>query len=432
MASRDEAAVLSYSPVEIPSARDFLKTWDSWVYSRVTRMYKRNKSRIQDTVQNVKLRLLQKDFIGRWFFKHLVDELVDLEQATRILGGISPYPADGQIKYFVVKPFIRRTPREMSLWRVRDLLAYAKFDYDSYYYSVQNHSIDSAKVLLLLGHSEDEYGVLESLYRQGRLRPSEFDDHACIEREDLLLARPSSGCREPGCMFKHFSRGFCKLHYGRSRSVSCGHCTEARATLRRRGLSLQHRWIDSPKEASKLRWMDTQLRPLLRGYRKQNVVRSVPSYIMRPRGEPDIRAGLLKYTEIVISNAVRNDFKLMARHDDLDTFVATNALSPETSNADVLAHESGEDDSMRILYRDPNSSAPFVHVEFSQDIQRIVNGSGLDEKEQDVLYWLDLREESVGEYAQRNGMTKTVVNQLHQTVMEKLRATGAEDMYEEL
>ena len=77
----------SYAPINIPTNEGFLEQWYYWVHKKVARHFKHNRDRIADTAQDVRLRLLAKDFIARWFFKHLSDELVDLAQASRILGG---------------------------------------------------------------------------------------------------------------------------------------------------------------------------------------------------------------------------------------------------------------------------------------------------------------------------------------------------------
>src|SRR5271157_243586 len=79
----------AFFPIFIPTNQAFLKKWYVWTAGKVARHFKRDKERCQDTAQNVRVRLLSKNFIGRWFFKHLTDEFVDKEQAEFILGGIS-------------------------------------------------------------------------------------------------------------------------------------------------------------------------------------------------------------------------------------------------------------------------------------------------------------------------------------------------------
>ena len=78
---------MQFVSVAIPTNESFLIQWNTWIYSKVSKRFKRDRERILDTVQNVRLRLIQKDFIGRWFFKHLTNDIVDLIQAERILGG---------------------------------------------------------------------------------------------------------------------------------------------------------------------------------------------------------------------------------------------------------------------------------------------------------------------------------------------------------
>jgi len=134
--------------VIIPTNQSFLRDWYSWTHGRVSRHFKRNKERVIDTAQNVRLRLLSKDFIGRWFFKHLTEDLITREQAEKILGGIRIAFAGS------IHPVVGDRSDPESLWRVSDILQFAKFNYDRYYYSIQNHTIDSDRMIRLLGYPE--------------------------------------------------------------------------------------------------------------------------------------------------------------------------------------------------------------------------------------------------------------------------------------
>lgn len=355
--------------VPIPTNQSFLKDQHQWIYSKVAKSFKRNRERIPDTVQNVCLRLLDKDFIGRWFFKHLVnpawnrernnkiteevmddqgwrpgpirDELVDRTQAERMLGGAkityigSLYPVQGQ-----------RSSSD-SLWSVCDLLAYAKFDYDRFYYSVQGHTIDSDKVLRLLGYPEGSYSSLASLYRQGRLRPAELTEHTCSGKK-------------------------------------CPACERGKASLKARKVSLAHRWTDPDvqDEVRKLRWNDSQLKPLLRKWRGENTIATTPLYVVRSSNF-SVQAGLYKYAEIIIRNEVTNGFKRMARTDDVSKTVFKNGtpsqfageegdvfLSPLRPNSETVTWKSeGEDEPPRRVFLDPNAEANFIGVEAHNDVQ---------------------------------------------------------------
>src|SRR5690606_16245347 len=113
-----------YAPVAIPTNQHFLEKWHAWIYSKVSKRFKRDKSRINDTAQDIRYRLLAKDFIGRWFYKHLTQDLVDQKQAEKILG-----LEEGAIVFIGNIPVANNVKRSDStaLWRIEDLLNYALF-----------------------------------------------------------------------------------------------------------------------------------------------------------------------------------------------------------------------------------------------------------------------------------------------------------------
>ena len=386
--------VSSYVPVPVPTNQIFCTQWHAWVHGKVARHFKRDKERILDTAQNVRVRLLTRDFIGRWFFKHLREELVDKTQAERILGGV-PITFVGSIQ-----PFAGRRSSPDSLWRVSDLLNFARFDYERYYYSIQGHTIDSDKVLRLLGCAPSQYSSLQSMYRQGKLLPSELTEHDCKRRGTTGL--PPSAC--PGC----------------EHGVSL---------LRSRGLSLAHDWMgQSAAAASKLRWNDSQLAPYLRDWRKANTVFATPQFIMRTSVKPGIIAGLLKYAEMVIDHEVYNDFKRMARSDDLSCSVLNKAVSPEYSDSESMAWESGgkdgEESKDRVM-RDTRSMSKFDAFEDAHDLARLLEAAGLSEEELDAVKHVDLGEMTVRQYAEKVGKPVPRVHRVRTSAMRKLRAGEA-------
>ena len=122
-----------YHRVLVPTDVEFINGWHNWIYGEVSKQYKRNKDRIIDTVQVVSIRLLAKNFIGRWFYKHLTDDLVDREQATKILGGSAFIFSSAKSQIQAVRGHRVRSAdtalvaRDTSLWRIADLLKYARF-----------------------------------------------------------------------------------------------------------------------------------------------------------------------------------------------------------------------------------------------------------------------------------------------------------------
>lgn len=452
--------------VAIPTNNSFTSQWHNWVHGKVSRHFKRNKERVPDSVQKVFVRILSKDMIGRWFFKHLTAELVDRTEAERILGGVK--------LAFVsqVKPVHGNRGDANSLWRVSDLLSYARFDYERYYYSIQNHTIDSEKVLRLLGYGSvgpdgqwtcnpSDVAVLESLYRQGRLRPSELTEHACTERYQAAAgSTPHSGfckhegcagrtaphpivlgfcnrhssfrvCSEPGCGKKHFSRGFCNAHYSKFKASKCLACDHGRKLLADRGLSLTHRW-DSPesiKAAMKLRWNDSQLKGFLRDWRRQNTVRSTPRHIMRPTPNTGIDAGLLRYAEMIIDNAVVNDFKTITRADDVERMVFNNGQSPEFSDNETVGWEGGSksdgDEAPERVPCDSSALAAFRDFESRYDAARLAEAADLSDDEIEAISAIDVADQAVRDVADGSGRSVQQVHKVRAAALAKMRA--AED-----
>ena len=391
--------------IKIPSETEFLTRYHLWIYKKVSDRFRRDKDRVDDTVQNVRVRLMQKDFIGRWFFKHLTHELVDRKQAERMLGG-------AKLKFIsAVSPVVGKRAESDSLWKVSDLLDYAQFDHDRYYYSVQGHTISSDSVLKLLGYppgssvdsrGRSSYNVLKSLYKQGRLKPAELTQHECSEV--LTYADSVDGkCSVPGCGKKHLSRGFCTAHYGRRVVTRCPICDKGRASLSARGLSLADDWTKSA-HVSSLRWEDSQLRPFLRQWRRKNLVTEVPLKIVRPEGQispyQGIEAGLLKYAWIIINNEVVNDFKRMTRTLDSTYMVFNDGMSPDIGDADMVAWEVDEGDKPYMVVKDSSAMDVFNNTENGIDIVRMAHKANLSAEEQDVIVKIDLNEMNVREYAE--------------------------------
>jgi DNA-directed RNA polymerase specialized sigma24 family protein len=424
--SRSAVSVPALFPIAIPTNQSFLAQWYPWTAGKVARHFKRDKERCEDTAQNVRLRLLSKNFIGRWFFKHLDEELVDKKQAELMLGGA--------LLAFIgsIQPvYGRRSSNpdlDTSIWRVKDLLALAKFDYERYFYSIQRHTIDSEKVLRLLGYEIDNFSALESLYRQGKLKPAELTEHNC---QEIIRSIPKKGdhCGYGTCTRKHYSQGYCSNHYHFSRVQGCQECDHGRELLRQRGLSLSHRW-NSPDVADavrKLRWNDSQLKPYLREWRRQNLVRTTPLYVMRRDPKQGIDAGLLAYAAMVIDHEVVNDFKRMSRAEDLSTMVLNNGVGPEYSNDETVAWDSDDKEkedpsSIQRVIRDCNAMSKFTQAEGWHDVRRLVEAADLTPEESDVVVSIDLGDMSVRQYSDKTDIPVPRVHRLLGSAHAKLKA----------
>lgn len=363
---------MDYHKVKIYTNSSFLVQWNDWVHSKVIRHFKRDKERAVDTTQNVRLRLLSKDFIGRWFFKHLVDECVDRTQAEYMFGLKVQFVPN-------VSPVHGNRNHPDSIWSIRQLLEYTGFKYDRYFYSIQNHTIDSDRVLSLLGYSEKDYKALQSLYRQKKLRPSQFTEHPC--------------------------------------STNCETCENGKKYLKEKGISLAHDWTnpDVFPHLSKLRWNDSQLKPFLRNW-KGNVVKNTPSYIMRTDPKYGIDAGLLRYAEILIDNEVVNDFKRMSRVDDMSSF------SFSSSDSDAVAVSTREDSSeTEVTIKDPNALMSFSAQEERHDVNSILRKVCLTVEEEHVIREVQLAEVSVKDYAGIHGMSVQRVLKIRASAIEKMR-----------
>lgn len=365
-----------YNAVQIPTVNSFLRQYHRWIIQKVSVHFKRNKDRIPDITQDVIVRLIQKDFVGRWFFKHLTDDLVDANGANRICG----FDVSQQRR---VQPTYGKFTDPRALWRISDLLRLVQFDYSSYYYSPQNHTIPTSRVLELLG--ESDVSVLESMYRQGRLLPSGFTEH------------------------QHESRH------------SCDECKEEKARLHRQGLSLNVRWRDSREEAMKLRWNDCQLTALLRTYKGRNAVKNMPHYIMRTPENMSIEAGLLKYAHTVISHSVYNSFKAMGRRQDLELYANSTTSSSENADIESIQKEATDDPYRTSEARAGISPEGFHESETAFDLSRLLGHAELSDEEEQVLECIDLREESVANFAARSGIRATRVHKIRSQALEKIR-----------
>ncbi len=391
---------MTYYPIAIPSNESFLRQWYQWTHKVVSDRFKRNRERIPDVVQDVRLRLLAKDFIGRWFYKHLPDELVDRTQAELILGGAN-------VAFIgALNPIEGRRSSPDSLWRVQDLLDFAKFDHERYYYSVQDHTIDTAMVLRLIGYPEGEYSILQSLFRQGRLKPSEMTEHEC--RRAGKVGLPPSAC--PGC----------------EHGVSL---------LNARGLSLAADWSDPSLSAAidRLRWNDTQLKPFLRGWKRTNLIRTTPQYVMRSDPKSGVDAGLLKYAKILISNTVNNCFKGMQRSDDIRSSILNNGLSPEFSDDETMGWETDESDAgFCRTVKDSQGASRLAHADIGRDVHSMIERAGLSAEEKAVIQAVDLGEVSVPTFAESSGLSVAKIQRLRTSAIQKLKTLGSSDSPESL
>lgn len=411
MASKYE----SFVRVQIPTTAEFLKQWHLWVHGKVSKHFKRDQDRIPDSVQRTRLRLLTKDFVSRWFFKHLTDDLVETSQASYMLGGVSVAHLGG------LRPVYGKRTDANALWRVSDILRFAKFDYERYFYTIQNHTIDTNKFITMLGYgdvqggkrtvSPTDYGILESLYRQGRIKPSELTEHYCSNLISII-DHPPGICGVSGCASKHFSRGYCVAHYNRVKSNRCDECEKGKASLLSKGISLNHRWTDPSvaKAVSKLRWNDSQLTPFLRNWHNSNRIKAVPSYIMRSPDLATVDAGLLKYANMIIDNDVINYFKSISRNEE-------HGLDSE-SNADVLPMTL-ESDTEQTVRNNPVND--LERIEVQKDLYDIIMRASLTTDELSVITKSDLEEKSIKEISIDMDMSIAKLNKLRNSAINKMR-----------
>ena len=426
MTTSSPCDVSSFVRVEIPTTSEFLAKWHVWIHGKVSKHFKRGKERIPDTAQRVRLRLLSKDFISRWFFKHLQDDLVDFAQAVRMTGNtnfnkackISPVYGSG----------------EESIWRIRDILGLMNFDYDRYFYSIQNHTIETDKVIRLIGYgsydnqsnkwvvSRSSYGILESLYRQGRMKPAELTEHEC--RKAIPVKSEDGLCVEEGCSSKHFSRGYCKQHYRAKVLNSCPECEKGKALLHQKGVSLHRRWTDPDvsKAVSKLRWNDSQLTPFLREWQQSNLIKCVPRYIMRHPKEASVDAGLLRYANMVIDHDVFNHFKSLLRTDDVSIVSLDVKSDPTFTSSDRIYWESEDERDGRTLhFIDPLAQKAFLDVDTISDLARIIERANLTNLEMSVIQKVDMEDSSISDVATSLGIPNSKVNRIRNHALEKMR-----------
>lgn len=496
--SHSSSQVFEYIAVNIPTASEFLEQWHDWVSWKISSHFKHNKDRIPDIAQRARLRLLQKEFVARWFFKHLTNDLVDLPQAMHVLGGaqvtyISQIPQADVINWSCILGKLRsigfsekesqricdhisqfknlsNAPHldkfsshsrshfesdkcvknsllgrgcsrscKNSLWRISDLLNFAKFDYERYFYSVQGHTIKTSKILRLLGYGRpsdnddgwavdaSDFGSLESLYRQGRLKPSELTEHECVERNDSGSRK--DGCSIHGCLKTHYSRGYCTAHYHLSRTHKCIECNRGREALNEMGVSLIHRWSDPVSSAavSKLRWNDRQISGFLRDWRKTNILKNHPMYIMRSPSDATVEAGLKKYAYTIIYNDLINAWKKSARTDDLSRLVVDGRLDPEFGSEDTLAWDSSDEESPFQVIKDHSASEAAKNADHRFDIMKIMSIASLTDEEISVVEKIDLNDIPAPELAEALGVPVSRVHRIRSSALFKMRC-AAESM----
>lgn len=376
-----------YYQISIPTVHEFINQWYPLIFSEVNKLFKKGQERVEDTVQNVVERLVRKDFIGRWFFKLLTDELVDRTQAENMLGGIS-------LKHKKkIQPVVGKSTDINSLYRVSDILDFAKFNHERYYYSIQGHTIDSDRVLELLGYKAGQYSALQSLWRQGKLLPSELTEHECA--------------RDIG-----------------SSPDECDSCKEGLNYLKERGVSLDKNDWNNPNKArlfKKLRWDDRQLAPFLRGWKKSNIIKCVPRNIIRLVESSGVDASLLGYAKHLIANEVRNDFKRMKRTYDLTLTEFNHGRCPEVSDQESVSWEFDEmEETSQRVFRDTTSMLKYHEFECCNDLRIILTNSGLSAEQMQVILETDLQGVSVRGYAIRSSKSAQKVHHIRSTALKHI------------
>lgn len=422
-----------YAPVCIPDDRAFLKQWFNWVRSKVRKRFKRDHDRIPDATQRVCARFLQKEFTSRWFYKHLHEDLVTRTEAEHML-----QDPDGplvQLKFIsdsVIRPVDGLNTDPNSLWRVSDVLSYGKFDFERYFYSAQNHTVDSDRMLYLLGHGPGEYWKLQSLWRQDRIIPAELTEHECPRGRSGQDATGSNKAAPKTC--PECSRGLALL---RSKGISLAQSDQCPGwkhpddKVQALNPALTPAMVDAIR---KMRWNDIQLcqKPnkssvsYLRGWQRLNRVYNHPRFIMRPvvpGAKPHgIDAGLLKYADRIIGNEVINEFKHLTRTDDMSRMVHNNGVSPEVSDSDMVAYDPDSEDGAQRIICDADAVADFRTVEHRSDITSLLSEASLSAEESDIVAAVSLFDVSVRDYSRNSGMPVQRVHRLHTSALRKLRA----------
>ena len=436
--------VEGYKPVSIPTDNSFIEQWYKWVRARVNKEFHFGKNeRGPDAAQRVFVRLLQKEFTARWFFKHLKDDLIDRSEAEYVLGlnpgslaYIAPplFDVDGEPILVAGKggkmvqkrlgPAILPNGKENkrswahSLWRIDDLLRYAKFDHGRFFYSIQNHTIDSDRVLSLLAYPAGDYTKLQALWRQGFLLPAELTEHQGCPRKRRSGMDPKE----------------------------CPECHRGLSLLRSKGVTLDMTtfkpWTDPEliPHIQKMRWNDSQLisifvdkdgqrreRNFLRRWRGYNMVTTTPRTIMRPvlnaQTQPQpIDAGLLKYASILITNEVSNEFKSLGRTDDISRMSCNNGLSPEFGDMESLAFDADSEDGSPRIIADHAAIEKFTEVENQTDITALLKQSTITPDELAAIEALDILGQAARDYSRQINIPVTKVHKLHLSGLRKLKS----------
>lgn len=441
-----EATDIVYRPVCIPDDRSFLKQWFPWLRAKVRKKFKRDHERVPDTAQRVCARLLQKEFTARWFYKHLPDDLITKSEAERILGHgeafLTPRTKKGKLLTHrsvnlsfldddYIKPAVGSRGSSSSLWRVSDVLAYAGFDMERYFYSMQSHTIDSDRMLRYLGYSPGDYTKLQSLWRQDKILPYELTEHECPRSRNKVAG---AGNKAPPSSCPECSRGLALLL---SKGISLDMTNHSRWDgLDPVRLKDGERVVVDPKiveHVRKMRWNDSYLSDFLRRWQDKNEIYGQPRYIMRqvgPSGEPHgIDAGLLKYVEHIVDNEVVNDFKHLSRTDDMSKMVYNNGVSPGSPDSEAVAFDPDSEDGAPKIVCDADAVADFRDVEHKTDISALLGEASLSAEEADVVSAIDLMEITVKDYARKVGIPVQRVHRIHTTALRKLKSAVVGSSY---
>jgi hypothetical protein len=267
----------------------------------------------------------------------------------------------------------------------------------------------------IIGYKPQAYNALKSLYMQGKLKPAELTQHDCLNIDNINEPKEDGSCCIDGCYKKHFSRGYCTTHYGQFIVNDCPMCEVGRQSLTDRGVSLADDWSKNCKEASKLRWNDTQLKPFLRQWKRKNCICAVPKYIIRSAYDMSkhqgIDAGLLRYVQTIIDHEIVNKFKEYSKSNFTENMLSIVPPSSEERDADVYSKISKE------CYKYDSISG----ISAAIDLDCLIERACLSDEEFNIIKCVDLQEMTIKEYADGVHKSSIYVKKVRNGALFKLR-----------
>ncbi len=359
-----------YNKITIPTTSEFVVENSKWITSHVSKKFKREKSRILDFKQMVILRMLKKDFVSRWFFKHLAaDEHTTLTEINKMFGynvslinTINPVEGDRN--------------DNNSVWKIGDILKYKNYCHSRQFYSIMNNRVSSKVLLTNMGYNCTNFNTLRDKTFSGEITP-------------FILKK-------------------------KTKSISVD---DAIQKLIEMGLTSDANW-ESPalcECALSLKWDDTFLKPYVGS---EYGILHTPRFIVR-NYERGIKEGFLKYAQFVIEHAINNQFtRMKTREDTESTFFSYSKMEAGNRISMRDASESHNESKNEVI--DLKSSSITGLCEALHDFNSVMSYAGFNEMDEEFIK-MHFSSGHSRDFRSKYKMGKSVFADYESTTLSRLR-----------